>query len=91
MAFPLSFRQKVWLERYNLVVLLRGKLPEGSPYFAYVEMTRQEYESLICNPANYQGAEKHGRVIIFGKGLPTEEQKSFMEEQYEFDHSAINW
>lgn len=90
-ASPLSFCQKVWLEGHNPVVLLRGKLPKGCPFFAYVEMTRQEYESLTRNPANFQGAKNHGRVILHGEGLPDEEQKRFMETHYSFNHDAVQW
>lgn len=84
----LDFRKKIWLEGHNPIIFLQEKVL-GIVRFAYVEMTVQAYERLISNPACYKGAKYHGKVILSGSGLPSEEQKCFMEKHYGFDHATL--
>lgn len=82
MTSNVNFRQKIWLEGYNPIILLKGKLRDGNSYFAYVEMSLQEYEMLARNPTSFKGINRHGRIIRRGIGLPTEEDKLFIAENY---------
>lgn len=83
----MDFRTKLWLEGHHPVVLLQEKVL-GIRRFAYVEMTIQDYVSLAENPVLYKGAACHGRIILSGYGVPSDEQKCFMEEYYEFANVA---
>lgn len=85
MTSSVNFRQKIWLEGWNPIVLLKGKLRNGNAYFAYVEMSFQEYEMLARNPTHFKGVNRHGRVIRRGIGLPTEEDKKFILKNYNVD------
>ena len=89
MKETLSFAQKARLHGYNPVVLLRGIKKGGSRFFAYVEMTKDEYELLSAEA--FKSVYQYGRVILEGEGMPTDEQCQYMETNYEFDHSNVTW
>lgn len=90
MNVELDFRKRLWLEGYNPIVLL-WTMKSKKRYFAYVEMTREEYTHLSREPSSFKGLNKHGKVIVHGEGIPSAETRLFMERHYEFDHTSIDF
>lgn len=82
-----SFAEQLHRQRYKPIVLMRGSRKNGSRFFAYVEMTYREYERLLHNPALFTGPSYHGTIVLEGDNEPTESDKAWMEEHYNFNHS----
>ena len=81
---------KLKLQNNNAIVFMRGKRDDGSAFFIYAEIAKEQMEKMARDAQEDKNVDlsSYGKVLLSGEGEPKEDNKQYMTEKWNFDHNA---
>ena len=90
MAEPLTRAEQIIAEKTVCMLLVKGESPEGTPIFAYVAVRADKLEEFMrAQESGLFYPDDYGVIVEAGEGLPSDEVRQRMEEEYGFNHQAM--